>query len=166
MPATVIVERIGWTHSTTVLKDRVRDLRPVYLPPDPVSRTTCEPGELAQCDLWFPDAAEALRERRARLHAQRAEVEVEERVLADYDRALGLDLPGLPYLRARSSSSSPPTMAAGWTVPHLPSARVLREAAIHERRQETLEDRLAHTGGVLISVVNNVPLGCTPLAGC
>ncbi len=39
MPATVIAERIGWTRSLTVLKDRVRELRPVYLPPDPVSRT-------------------------------------------------------------------------------------------------------------------------------
>ena len=26
MPATVIAERIGWTHSMTVLKDRVREL--------------------------------------------------------------------------------------------------------------------------------------------
>ena len=24
--------------------------------PDPASRTTYEPGELDQCDLWFPDA--------------------------------------------------------------------------------------------------------------
>jgi len=55
MPATVIAERIGWTRSVTVLKDRIRELRPVYLPPDPASRTTYEPGELAQCDLWFPD---------------------------------------------------------------------------------------------------------------
>ncbi len=55
MPATVIAERIGWTRSMTVLKERIRELRPVYLPPDPASRTTYEPGELAQCDLWFPD---------------------------------------------------------------------------------------------------------------
>ena len=39
MPATVIAERIGWDPSVTVLKDRVRELRPVYLPPDPASRT-------------------------------------------------------------------------------------------------------------------------------
>jgi transposase len=38
-----------------VLKDRVRELRPVYLPPDPVSRTAYAAGEVAQCDLWFPD---------------------------------------------------------------------------------------------------------------
>jgi transposase len=54
MPATVIAERIGWTRSLTVLKDRVRELRPVYLPPDPASRTAYQTGEVAQCDLWFP----------------------------------------------------------------------------------------------------------------
>ena len=54
MPATVIAERIGWQHSLTVLKDRVRELRPVYLPPDPASRTAYQAGEVAQCDLWFP----------------------------------------------------------------------------------------------------------------
>jgi transposase len=56
MPATVIAERIGWDRSLTVLKDRVRQLRPLFLPPDPASRTTYVPGELAQCDLWFPAA--------------------------------------------------------------------------------------------------------------
>jgi transposase len=54
MPATVIAERIGWTHSLTVLKDRVRELRPLFLPPDPTDRVEYVPGELAQCDLWFP----------------------------------------------------------------------------------------------------------------
>ncbi|MFE2611931.1 IS21 family transposase [Streptomyces mirabilis] len=54
MPATVIAERIGWERSLSVLKRRVRELRPVYLPSDPISRTAYQPGELAQCDLWFP----------------------------------------------------------------------------------------------------------------
>lgn len=54
MPATVIAERIGWDRGLTILKDRVRDLRPVYLPPDPAGRTAYRPGELAQWDLWFP----------------------------------------------------------------------------------------------------------------
>jgi transposase len=54
MPATVIAERIGWERSLTVLKDRVRELRPVYLPPDPASRAAYVAGEVAQCDLWFP----------------------------------------------------------------------------------------------------------------
>jgi transposase len=54
MPATVIAERIGWTHGLTVLKDRIRELRPAYLPPDPASRTAYAAGEVGQCDLWFP----------------------------------------------------------------------------------------------------------------
>jgi transposase len=55
MPATVIAERVGWTRGMTVFADRVRELRPVYLPPDPASRTSYEAGEIAQNDLWFPD---------------------------------------------------------------------------------------------------------------
>jgi transposase len=54
MPATVIAERIGWNRSMTVLKVRVAELRPVYLPPDPASRTQYVAGEIAQFDLWFP----------------------------------------------------------------------------------------------------------------
>jgi transposase len=54
MPATVIAERIGWTRSIRVLRGRVAELRPGYLPPDPASRTSYAPGEIAQCDLWFP----------------------------------------------------------------------------------------------------------------
>lgn len=56
MPATVIAERIGWDRGMTILKDRIRELRPAYVPVDPVSRTVYRPGELAQCDLWFPEA--------------------------------------------------------------------------------------------------------------
>jgi transposase len=54
MPATVIAERIGWERGLTVLKERVRELRPAYLPPDPASRTSYVAGEIAQCDFWFP----------------------------------------------------------------------------------------------------------------
>lgn len=55
MPATVIAERVGWTRGKTVFADRIRELRPAYLPPDPASRTSYAAGEIAQCDLWFPD---------------------------------------------------------------------------------------------------------------
>lgn len=55
MPATVIAERIGWAYSIRTLSARVRELRPLYLPPDPASRTTYVAGEIAQCDFWFPD---------------------------------------------------------------------------------------------------------------
>jgi transposase len=54
MPATVIAERVGWTRGITVFKERVAELRPAYLPPDPAGRTTYVAGEIAQCDLWFP----------------------------------------------------------------------------------------------------------------
>jgi transposase len=55
MPATVIAERIGWSRGLTVLKERVRELRPLYLPPDPAGRTEYVVGEIGQCDFWFPD---------------------------------------------------------------------------------------------------------------
>src|SRR3954471_5106351 len=55
MPATVIAERIGWTRGITVLKERIAELRPAYLPPDPASRTGYAAGELVQCDFWFPE---------------------------------------------------------------------------------------------------------------
>ena len=53
MPAPVIAKRIGWDRSLTVVKDRVRELRPLFVAPDPASRTEYRPGELARCDLWF-----------------------------------------------------------------------------------------------------------------
>jgi transposase len=34
----------------------VRVLRPLFVAPDPAQRTEYQPGELAQCDLWFPPA--------------------------------------------------------------------------------------------------------------
>jgi transposase len=55
MPATTIGDRIGWPYSIRTLSGRVAELRPLYLPPDPASRTSYDAGELAQCDFWFPD---------------------------------------------------------------------------------------------------------------
>lgn len=52
MPATVIAERIEWTRGITILRERVAELRPAYLPADPYQRTDYRPGELAQWDLW------------------------------------------------------------------------------------------------------------------
>lgn len=55
MPASVIAERIGWERGLTILRDRVAELRPLFVPPDPCQRTSYQPGELAQFDLWQPD---------------------------------------------------------------------------------------------------------------
>ena len=54
MPATVIAERIGWSYSIRTLSERVRELRPLYLPPDPASRTTYVAGEIAPVRLLVP----------------------------------------------------------------------------------------------------------------
>jgi transposase len=54
MPTSVIMERVGWEFGRSVFYERVAQLRPLFRPPDPASRTEYEPGELAQCDLWFP----------------------------------------------------------------------------------------------------------------
>ena len=55
MPATVIAERIGWDRSLTVLKDRVRELRPLFVPPDPASRTDVSARvSWPSATLWFP----------------------------------------------------------------------------------------------------------------
>ena len=54
MPATVIAERLGWEHSSSVLRAKVAQLRPLYAPADPADRTVYVAGEIVQCDLWFP----------------------------------------------------------------------------------------------------------------
>jgi len=54
MPATVIAERVGWTGSISWFRERVRAIRPEYLPADPVDRLDHPPGRAVQCDLWFP----------------------------------------------------------------------------------------------------------------
>ena len=54
MPTSVIMERIGWAHGKTVFYDRVAQLRLLFCPADPASRTEYQTGELARGDLWFP----------------------------------------------------------------------------------------------------------------
>jgi len=55
MPAPVIAERIGWPHSLSPLKKRLAKIRPEYAGIDPSDRIVYEPGQLTQCDLWFPE---------------------------------------------------------------------------------------------------------------
>jgi transposase len=44
MPSTVIMERVGWTRGKTVFCDRVHQLRPMFVAPDPAQRTDYLPG--------------------------------------------------------------------------------------------------------------------------
>jgi transposase len=55
MPAPVIAQRIGWPYSEGPLKKLLARIRPEYVGIDPVDRVTYEPGQLTQCDLWFPE---------------------------------------------------------------------------------------------------------------
>jgi hypothetical protein len=40
-----------------LFRDKIRAIRPEYLPADPVDRLVHEPGREMQCDLWFPHEA-------------------------------------------------------------------------------------------------------------
>jgi transposase len=50
-----IARRIGWPHSDGPLKKLLARIRPEYVGVDPVDRVVYEPGQLTQCDLWFPE---------------------------------------------------------------------------------------------------------------
>lgn len=54
MPGPVIAQKIGWPDSEGPLKKLLARIRPEYVGIDPVDRVSYEPGQIAQCDLWFP----------------------------------------------------------------------------------------------------------------
>src|SRR3954462_9603425 len=55
IPVPVIAQRIGWPYSLSPLKKRLAQIRPEYVGIDPVDRVVYEPGQITQCDLWFPE---------------------------------------------------------------------------------------------------------------
>ncbi|MEV5336876.1 helix-turn-helix domain-containing protein [Streptomyces sp. NPDC052676] len=67
MPATVLAERVGWTGSIRWFRDDVKGLRPEQRRIDPADRLVWEPGDAAQCDLWFPPRKIPLEDRTAKL---------------------------------------------------------------------------------------------------
>jgi transposase len=54
MAAPEIAQRIGWSYSEGPLKKLLARIRPEYVGIDPVDRVSYQPGQLTQCDLWFP----------------------------------------------------------------------------------------------------------------
>jgi hypothetical protein len=67
MPATVLAERVGWQGSIRWFRENVQQLRPEVRAPDPADRLVWEPGDAAQCDLWFPPRKIRLEDGTARL---------------------------------------------------------------------------------------------------
>jgi hypothetical protein len=67
LPATVIAERVGWAGSITWFRQNVKRLRPEHRRIDPADRLVWEPGDAAQCDLWFPPRKIPLEDGTARL---------------------------------------------------------------------------------------------------
>lgn len=57
MPGPVIARRIEWPHSEGPLKKLLARIRPEYVGIDPVDRVSYQPGQIGQCDLWFPAPA-------------------------------------------------------------------------------------------------------------
>jgi hypothetical protein len=66
-PATVIAERVGWEGSIMWFRENVKRLRPAHRKIDPADRLSWEPGDAAQCDLWFPPRKIPLADGTARL---------------------------------------------------------------------------------------------------
>ena len=58
---------MGWSGSITWFRDNVRRLRPEHRRIDPADRLVWEPGDAAQCDLWFPPRRIPLEDGTARL---------------------------------------------------------------------------------------------------
>jgi transposase len=55
MPAPVVAQKVNWPYSMSPLKKRLAAIRPEYVGIDPVDRVVYEPGQITQCDLWFPE---------------------------------------------------------------------------------------------------------------
>ncbi|UKA55208.1 hypothetical protein LFT45_04550 [Arthrobacter sp. FW305-BF8] len=55
MPATVLVERVGWLGSPAQFSENAAMIRLEYAPADPANRISYVPGDQAQWDLWFPE---------------------------------------------------------------------------------------------------------------
>jgi transposase len=49
-----LLQPLGYQGGETILKEHVREVRPLFLPVRTYQRTVYLPGEIAQCDLWEP----------------------------------------------------------------------------------------------------------------
>ena len=56
MPASVLAERVGWSGSASVFRDKVAVIRPEYLPPDPADRWRVALDGSASPGTWYLQA--------------------------------------------------------------------------------------------------------------
>lgn len=49
-----LLQPLGYAGGESILKEHVREVRPLFLVPRTYQRTVYLPGEIAQCDLWEP----------------------------------------------------------------------------------------------------------------
>lgn len=49
-----LLQPLGYAGGESILKEHVREIRPLFLTPRTYQRTVYLPGEVAQCDLWEP----------------------------------------------------------------------------------------------------------------
>lgn len=49
-----LLQPLGYEGGETILKEHLREIRPLFLAPRTYQRTVYLPGEIAQCDLWQP----------------------------------------------------------------------------------------------------------------
>ena len=49
-----LLQPLGYVGGESILKEHVREVRPLFLTPRTYQRTVYLPGEIAQCDLWEP----------------------------------------------------------------------------------------------------------------
>lgn len=55
MSAPTLARRVGYTGGSSTFRAKVSEIKALLQPPDPVDRLEFGPGELIQCDLWFPN---------------------------------------------------------------------------------------------------------------
>ena len=56
MPASTLAERVGWSGSASVFRDKVAVIRPEYLPPDPADRWRVALDGSASPGTWYLQA--------------------------------------------------------------------------------------------------------------
>ena len=56
MPASVLAERVGWSGSASVFRNKVAAIRPEYLPPDPADRWRVALDGSASPGTWYLQA--------------------------------------------------------------------------------------------------------------